>query len=719
MKIKEKKSQKSNLKIKIIACLVLITLIMSIILANTKVEASPTLTRTGGSKVTTIAKGISTKTSITGDYTASSNDVKRTNVAIYEYQTTTPKTTKNIYSFESGTGNKASREWDGDLYSEDTGFDDANIKHDGSVAYKFVRKNVTTDGVAHDFLFYSFPVENGTLSKVATVVYKGGLTWRGKKYDVRIDINSITATLPNMSSDIEKTGSEPVVNILRGMRNATTSNYYTDSTYNLAVPPQIGVDFIAMNKEYSNGQIVQVDASYYAVNPTSGEATEFSSVAKIADVDTNQGVFLDNFKASKTNTFYTDGNWTGTENGIDFINYKTVNNGTYFFDNRGTVKNGDTTHGDIWALISKDENLNSKKALDMSYTFQWKSAYSSIRMTTAGSELEIVHKVTATVENGKIVVNNTDKNSYQYDNISDGGSQKVEFKPDSGYQLKEIYVADEPINKTKMNPIDLSTLSKLTEYEFKNILNDKWIHIVYEPIPEVETPVYASLYGRCWLPETGWTQLKKFGSDYEGSIGENVTCDSKYFSQETIDRLNNAYSGYYKSNEINPPALTAANTKKNPAQVIIEFKPPVYKIHHKKQVAANSTEYEDVTTAEGNTDYNKTYYGKIGQNVNATALTSLSGYKVNKTKSQTALSGQKLTASNTDSNPLELYVYYDINEDADYEVWFYTQNRNGDFDEDKITAKKMITGTTTDGNVVDGGNIPGYGYAMGYYGRKS
>lgn len=673
---------KGNLKMKIIAFIILAIMILNAFWINDKVEASSGLTRSNGEAITSIATGLSTKTVIGGDYSAESIAVLPGKVRLYNYRDTSTYKDQVITLYQNGSDTKVAGE---------------TMKTDGSTAYYFYKQ---FDNDTYGRIYYSIPVKED-IREVATIVYKEALKYHDETYDLQIDIDEIRC------ENYNHLVAPPKVNFLKGSMHIADQNSKTKwSSYTDKVYPQIGVEFEQNGSEDIN---VQVKATYYAVD-SQGNRIKFAGVAKLTDIDLNEGWYINNFEASNNNTFY-NGTDSNHNEALDKVKAKTLDGGTYFYSSTPYDTNG----ADINLLLSNNADNSG-----FIRTFQHKSAYSSFRFGKDDTYIVNAYKIHAKVNYGSKLVGTSDSTSFSTININNSNDLKekeytgikensdftVEFAPlNDNYELTDVKVNGNSIN-----------LSGQTSYKFENITRDSEIEVTYnEKKPE---DAWAALYVR--YQNAGGRQSGSYTiipiGKIKKEVGDSVNisefgstytnCMQKYAAERIFNQSESVTS---------IDELTAENTVDNPARIIVVFDCPAYKYHFYKQDTENSTNYTEVTSSI-DSSYSSFNYGLIGEEVEIPEV-EIDGFKLNESVSGTKLKG-KLGRNNTASTPLELKAFYDKIV-AGYEFRVYVQDEYGQYPIEKY-ATILASGTGTDGeliNILDNNTVSGRltGYQSQYY----
>ena len=320
---------------------------------------------------------ITDTTTVDSKYAAKSLEVPYSKVKICNYGTNTvkslPSITNKTYDLTQNSGNFIFLDDDGNNKEDSKGYtnswfvrnpaDDGNTTANG---LQYLYWNLTIDS---DLLDHT-QEENKTIKNVATIIYEDGLEYKGNTYDIRLDIEEITAHLDPKSTNDENPS--PEIQFLVGKREYSETNVGKTSTYTGGIKPQIGV------RPYSNSkQEANVKVKYYAIN--GNKVIPFSGIFGITDLDLNQGVFIDDFAVSKSKTYMYEKNNDNTV-AIDRMYYSNNSNGTYIYyyngddaENSAVAPTGDNTAGgDVYGLMDIEDGM------ELTFTWDRLKAYSSI-----------------------------------------------------------------------------------------------------------------------------------------------------------------------------------------------------------------------------------------------------------------------------------------------------------------------------------------------------
>ena len=162
----------------------------------------------------------------------------------------------------------------------------------------------------YDNLYATFKIPEGekTYTNVATLVYKNAISYKGKKYDVKLDIAKVT-----------KEGTkEQELRFHYASRGIISGSKYDITKYDGKIIPEVGTDSADMGSNK-----LQIDAKYSIIDSSTGSTVPVSGVFRIHDIDLNQGVFIKGFTPNNDNTYMTAN--------ISTVKYNTQNNGTYIY----------------------------------------------------------------------------------------------------------------------------------------------------------------------------------------------------------------------------------------------------------------------------------------------------------------------------------------------------------------------------------------------------
>ena len=392
-----------KIKITIIAFLLAVIFLASYVAAA---DVTLLYTRTGGSDIKSIATVFDDPNNeiyIDGDYSANALGVTSSDVKVYNYNTTTEQTC---------TGSEAQ------LYSQNKYYYKVGIDTNEQVIYYTLK----------------FGAGDQKATNVATFIYTNGLKYKGKNYDIKLNLKEIR----------KKGDNEQVVKVSLGKRAESQDDLYTLSTYtNKTLLPQIGA-------EGASGNNVEMDIEYIILDKN-GNEYPVSGVLGLTDIDLNQGMYVDGYIANSDNTYMRK---DIKENNDIKIDYKTIDNkGTYIF----TTDAADTNQASVYSLI------NNKSKINMCFTFNELDAYSSIRMTSG--VVKAYKRIDTSVVGGTITDSIT--------NIKDGENKTITYSPNDA---DKQYLKSITVDGTEI-PLDDNNKSS---YTFSNIKEDHEIRVVYE-----------------------------------------------------------------------------------------------------------------------------------------------------------------------------------------------------------------------------------------------
>ena len=311
---------------------------------------------------------IDDNTTVDSKYDAVSIPVPYDNITICDYGTTNKKSLPKI------TGDSQEPDGSGAVQLDDNGKNAEDPK--GYTSSWWVK--VDTENDDEQWLYWNLTLDSDssegkekTINDVATIIYKGGLEYKGKVYDIRLDIEEISAVLSHPDSSNYDCAS-PEIQFAVGKRDYQSGNLADIDTYTGEINPQVGV------RPYKgSNQKANIKVKYYALD--GDKAIPFAGVFGITDIDLNQGVYIEDFEVSKATAFMYPRN---TENGIgiDRMYYNNLKNGAYIYYYYGSDANsakaedgGDRTeHADVYGLI------DAKDSMDLTFTWDRLKAYSSI-----------------------------------------------------------------------------------------------------------------------------------------------------------------------------------------------------------------------------------------------------------------------------------------------------------------------------------------------------
>ena len=359
----------------------------------------------GGASLNDIAKIVTDSTYVDAKYSAKSIWVPTSDIKVYKYNTTTQMT-------------NAGNETASSLPTLDS----------NNNAYYLSYDSVANSGYENLYVTFKIPTGDKTYTNVATLVYKNAISYKGKKYDVKLDITKV----------IKIGSNEQKLRFHYASRTTRSDEKYDLTKYDGKVVPEVGDDVgnTANNKLQMNVK--------YSVIDNNGTAVPISGVFRIHDIDLNQGIFINGFTASNNNTFMTAN--------VDTVKYKTQDNGTYFYSSTDANLNNECH---AYALI------DNKSSIDMSFTFDTKDAASNLLF--ANDVVKSYHTITTNVINGTI--------DPTISNVKDAENKTINYAPtDANKQyLKSIKVDGETVEIT----------NNQSSYTFSNITEDHQIEVEY------------------------------------------------------------------------------------------------------------------------------------------------------------------------------------------------------------------------------------------------
>lgn len=593
-------------------------------------------------------------------YTAKSIWVPTSDVKIYKYNTTTEMT-------NMGEEN----------VNEYTYFNQDDDK------YFLAHESDTNTGYENLYAAFRLAASDVTYTNVATILYKNGISYKGKKYDVKLDITAA-----------RKTGTYPSqLRFHIASRTIRTDGVYDLTKYDGKVIPEVGIDM-----ENTQDNRLQIDVKYSIVN-SSGTAVPVSGVFRIHDIDLNQGVFINGFTPINSTTDNNKFSNVYMSANVDTVKYKTQDNGTYIYS---------STDANLTNECHAYLLMENKSSMDMSFTFNSKDAASNMLFTN--NAVRSYHTITTKVTNGTIDPNVT--------NITDGENKTINYAPNDATKqyLKSIKVDGETVDVSKNK----------SSYTFSNITDDHDIEVEYAnkykvtfdakggaPTPETQyvdpngvateptsKPTKAGYTFGGWQ-KTGETSKYNFTTKVNSDINldaiwtpgnykinyvlnggtNNSSNPTTYSINDTVNfqpatRTGYTFLGWYEDENFTKPISSVSNRAED-ITVYAKWEAISgiqYKIEHYKETTDGK--YELATT--------DTLTGAAGQNVTATPK-SFDGFTEN-----TNAEGRKNQGVITSDGSLVLKLYYDK---KDYTVTFDPQN-NAKIDDQKVQYQEKATEPT-------------------------
>ena len=293
--------------------------------------------RSGGAKLETIASQITDDIEVDWEYNAITNRINRSDMKIYQYNKESDST----------------KEMECTNSSEIIPYAGNENKYSLTTSYYSTQPKLF--GEADQYLFYTIqlPSEDTSINNVATFIYKNGITYSGNTYDVKMNIEKINKT----------EGANNLFRVIIGSREYSESNLIDKNTYDKKFEPALGVvGYEPATGTVEKGQSscqVEVKVKYYILDKQ-GNETPISGLFEVSDLDNNQGFFMNNFVASKQNTY--------AEKFYDELMYTNNGTGTYMY----STTDGELENSNIYLMIEQKSNL------DMTFTFDKQNAHSSV-----------------------------------------------------------------------------------------------------------------------------------------------------------------------------------------------------------------------------------------------------------------------------------------------------------------------------------------------------
>ena len=404
---------------KVISLLICIILIFSYCSCT---YAALSHSRTGGTEINSKATYITNDTYIDSKYNVEWNGTEAKDVEIYDYSSNTKKIC---------TGNREKIPYEGNT----------------NKYYYAVEQNASSD---RDKLYYAINLGAGeqNITDVATFFYKNQLKIDGELYNVKLNLRKIYK-----EGDSEQ---EIRIRIGSGPHHENESDLCNIEKYDLNSLPSIEIT--------GSGNNTEVEVDYLILNQK-GETVTFSGVFKLEDIDQAQGIYIEEYHPSKSNTYMYQKDKNGED--INTLYCKDGENGTYVYSN--TTE--DSNDRDIYMLLDNTDRVK------MSLTFEQgaESAFSFSR------ELRTYHKIETEVINGKT-------STPLIDNIKDGESKTTNFSPnDSEKQyLKSITIDGK--NQTITGSESNQTFSNIENNHKVVVEYDNKNKVTFDPKGGAPTP---------------------------------------------------------------------------------------------------------------------------------------------------------------------------------------------------------------------------------------
>lgn len=637
-----------KIKIKIIAVL----LIMALCLPNFVFAAMNYSRDTTSPNLKTVATVVGESTVIDGKYNAKTNAVKADKIEIY-------RSNGEQYTSSGNTDEEASSRIE---YSENADKYYLSVDQSGS------GDNIT------QYIHAAFIIGEGdkSYSDFASILYKDGINYNGKSYNVRMNV-----------TNLRKTGENKVEFLVARLGNRKKPTTDPDTTkYDVSTYTNASNSCFSVGKELdSNNNVVTGATNYkcsieaditYTIEDNDGNAVDISGILRVDDIDSNQGIFMHDYVVSASNTYMA----SSTEQ----LKLKQEDDGSYIF----ASTSNDTSGDDVFFII------DNKPEIKATLTWDHHPAWTPFRFDN--TSIKMYKSVITEVINGTIDPSVT--------NIEDGQDKTISYTPNEGYFLKSIKV-----DGSELSPEQLVT--NKDSYTFSNINEDHTIVVEYEAMlkvihnPNGGTPEYDVQYV---MPEEKATPVQEptregyeFGGwykegeedtpfDYETPITEDTTLVAKwtpiennynityvlnggendpsnpgtYKAGDEIDFENPTRDGYeflgwYEDPDFTTPknGITPDDTGDKTVYAKWQEEEPApgpdvpvtaaYKVEHYKQ-------QEDGSYERASTD---SFTDEVGKDVTATPKT-YDGYEEN-----TTYSGRIPTGTVKEDGSLVLKLYYD------------------------------------------------------------
>ena len=405
--------------------------------------------RTGGSKVSSIARVIDGNYYLDGNYNAKSveqprfDEEENRRIFTLQYKVNNGAYTyyqiENVpeelqtpirYVFLDSTANK----------------NNYNSGSNGQITGFFFADTSSAAGGSMTTLKYGWRLPEGDvhIENVGTIEFNDALLYNGKLY--RVDLNI---------KEVNKTGSSPIVLSTR-FGKKETSGYSMDARdYTLGTFPTLGAepaeegekDFkMEVKVEYSIHENQAIQENY------DEDLVAVSGVWGVVDIDSNEGLVIHDYKADNNNTFIDPATLDETEADENLM-YKYVNGGkdTYIFAKTDA-------YTDNASAYLKMDNVST---LNLTKTFDGKTVGSLFKFQD--DVIKRYYNIFTKVTGGTITPSIT--------NITKGETKEITFSPNDATKqyLKTIVVNGEEI---EFGP----NASKVT---FGNIDKDISIEVVY------------------------------------------------------------------------------------------------------------------------------------------------------------------------------------------------------------------------------------------------
>lgn len=390
-----------------------------------------------------------------GIYNANSVDVITTQIKVFKYNTTEPITV-------SGNMDTSNIQTDADTYNATT-----------QKGYYFSAPSSQRDNKKY-VINYSVKLPETNefhASNLYTVLYKEGLSYNGKSYDIQLNIKGIdkygTGT-PVFSTTVAV--AEPEVINDSNYDSLLEAQKFNFANYTAKTKPMVGISYGGNDKVYVSIEYKILEKGSYEKG--SPKQASVSGVVGFNDMDNSSGFFLEGTgeikgKDASIPTLYTtqatldkDGE-KGSEtygSGVGNIFYKSITpdngkQGTFFYHYSDTMNN---TEGGTFYVLEKEKNQ-----LNIVKTFDHTGGERSGIVFSDGGLLRY-HFISTEVEGPGTISNSIT-------NIKNGENKKITYSPNENAYLKSITVDGQTVSTTQFE----------NEYNFTDIQADHSIKVVY------------------------------------------------------------------------------------------------------------------------------------------------------------------------------------------------------------------------------------------------
>ena len=528
-------------KKRVLVLIILIILITAVVKNNV---LALSFTRTGGSNVNDVATLMTNGMNIDAgiDHIAASLGRRSSGIKVYNYNTTTLQTC---------TGHTPT------TYSRNQYFLDGRDWVTGKQRLDY--------GIL-------IPAGSQTLTNVATIVYEDYIhshhypSAEGEWLDFKVNIKKIT-----------KTGSDAVKFLTNiGGRTTSSANWWDSSTYTgLYGLPDFGI--VSWPEASSFNAALELEVECFILDDN-GNEYPISAFLGINDIDLNQGIYIDGFKADNENVY------KRVATIRDTVKYKVEGNGTYFYSS--TSANSDNNNS-VVALLRNTSRVNAR------FTYENYPAFSSIGFESI--EIGLYKRIDTKVTGGTITPTIT--------GIKDGENKTVEYAPNDATRQ---YLKSVKVDGVAQTVTDISG-----KVDFTDIKEDHKVVVVYGNKYKVE----FDTKGGSPTPETQVVKEKEKATEPTAPTREGYTFKG-WKEPEATDLYN------FDSEVTKDILLEAIWEPNKPTEA-------AYKVEHYKK---NAEGKYDLAETE-----NKT--GKIDEEVTAIAK-KYEDYEENKTNKDRVAAGK-------------------------------------------------------------------------------